>query len=217
MRTPGSGIRFSGSGFSGSVFRDPWSEMISIGNQVGTRTPDPGKRIPTRLVPSRGWRRRHVGEPGVDGFKRRTGIRRSIHAKRRRFSIDGGIAVARVGMVAQPLRTAAAALALDRAKHIRHLSWVVSGASHDLRAEQIRFTLVLTAVLHKICAKAELRSLSDNLPGSPAHDGPEHLAGDRAELKFLRLCCLQRSMAENDVTQFVRHDTRDLVVGPRRL
>jgi hypothetical protein len=62
-----------------------------------------------------------------------------------------------------------------------------------------------------------LGSLSNDLPGSSANDRPQHLARDRAELKFLRLGCLQGSMPEHDVTQFVRHHARDLIVGPGRL
>ena len=169
------------------------------------------------VSPPRRRCRRHVGETSANRFKRRARIRSSVDPKRSRLAVDSGVPVAWIGVIAQPLRTAASALPLDSAEHVRHLPRIVASTGHDLRAQQIRFTFVLAAVLHEICAETDLRSLRDDLPGSAADDGPEHLTGDRAELKLLGFCRLQSPMAQDHVTEFVRHYARNLIVRPRRL
>jgi hypothetical protein len=59
-------------------------------------------------------------------------------------------------VAAQPLRRAAFALFRNGFEHPRELTWVVSRARHDLRAEQVRLLLVVAAVLHQPRAQAEL-------------------------------------------------------------
>ena len=119
-------------------------------------------------------------------------------------------------MVAEPLRRGAPVLLLDRPEHVRHLPRVVSGARHDLRAEQVRLALVLAPVLQEVDAQADLRPLGDDAAGAAADDRPEHLTGDGADLKLLSLRRLRGSVTENHVAQLVRHDARHFCVGARR-
>jgi hypothetical protein len=118
---------------------------------------------------------------------------------------------------AQPLRSArTAALLLDGAEHVRHAPRVVTGPRHDLRAEQVGLAFVFTAVLQEIRAEPEVGALSDDVAGGAADDGAENLAGDSADLEFLRLGRLRGPVAERDVRDLVRHDAGDLAFLLRR-
>ena len=142
--------------------------------------------------------------------------RRAFHLQHFGFAQNGLVAIAGIRMVAQPLRRRAAVLLLDRPEHVRHLARVVAGPRHDLRAEQVRLALVLAPVFHKVDAQADLRPLGDDTAGTAADDCPEHLPGDRADLKLLSLRRLHGSVAENHVAQLVRHDACHFGVGARR-
>ena len=87
-------------------------------------------------------------------------------------------------MIAQPLRAAAATLACDGLEHVGHLARIVAGTCHDLRAKQVRFALVLTAVFEEVRAKTELRTLRDHAASAAANNRSQYLPGDRAKLKF---------------------------------
>ena len=93
---------------------------------------------------------------------------------------------------------------------------VVAGARHDLRAEQVGLALVLAAVLQEVGAEPELRSLRDDAAGGAADDRAEDLAGDRADLKLLRLGRLRGAVTQRDVRNLVRHDAGDFAFGLRR-
>ena len=126
-------------------------------------------------------------------------------------------AVARVGVAAEPLRRAAAALLLDGLEHAREFARVVAGARHDLRAHQVRLLLVLPAVFHQPSAQPELRALRDDLTEAPADDGPGDGAGECANLKPLCLGGVGGAVAEQHVREFVRHHARDLAFTGGRL
>ena len=79
-------------------------------------------------------------------------------------------------MAAQPLGPAVATLLLNGLEHVREIARIVSGARHDLHADNVGLTLVLAAVFHQPRAKTKLRSLRDHF--APA--ASDHRAGDRA-------------------------------------
>src|SRR5216110_1894545 len=76
---------------------------------------------------------------------------------------DGCGPVARVRMIAEPLRTAGSALLFNRLEHVRHVARVVSGARHDLRSLDVGLPLVLAAESQESGPEAELGSLRDHL------------------------------------------------------
>src|SRR5262249_19675093 len=85
----------------------------------------------------------------------------AVDAQGSRLLRDVRVAVAGIRMIAQPLRSTGSALCLECAKHCRHVPRIVAGARHDLRSKNVRLTLVLAAVLEKVCAQPEVRSLCD--------------------------------------------------------
>ena len=87
-----------------------------------------------------------------------------VDAQRLRFLRDVLDAVARVRVIAQPLRSARPALLLDRLEHVRHVARIVAGARHDLRAFEVGLPFVLAAEAQERGAEAELRALRDR-PG----------------------------------------------------
>ena len=90
-------------------------------------------------------------------------------------------------MVAHELRTAAAALFLDRLEHVHQIERVVSGARHQLNAQQVGLLLVLATVTKKVRAQTKLRALRDHLSDVAANDGPRNRAGHGANLEGLLL------------------------------
>ena len=77
--------------------------------------------------------------------------------------------------------------------------------------------LVLAAEAQERGAEAELRALRNHLAPAAADDGAEHRAGDLADFVFGRLARLRRAVAQQHVTELVRHHARDFAVGVRRL
>src|SRR6185295_828508 len=130
----------------------------------------------------------------MDGVECRSRVRCTGDLQRFGFADDGVVTIAWIRMIAQKLGTAISALLLDRPEHVGHLPWLVAGACHDLRAEQVRLAFVFAAVLQKVSAEAELRPLRDDRALRPADNRSDDLAGQRAELEFLRLGRLQRAM-----------------------
>ena len=98
-------------------------------------------------------------------------------------------------MVAQELRAPAAALFLDRLEHVHQIERVVSGARHQLHAQQVGLLLVLATVTQKVGAQTELGALRDHLPDLAADDGPRNRAGDGANREGLLLWSPRRSHA----------------------
>ena len=134
-----------------------------------------------------------------------------------RFTVDRLHAVARIRVVAQELRSAAATLFLDRLEHAGHRPRVVPRPGHDLRPEQVGLALVLTAVLQEHGAEPELRALRDDRTGPSADHRAEHLAGEGAELELLPLGRLGRAVAQGHVRDLVRHHPRHFGFGLGRL
>jgi hypothetical protein len=66
-------------------------------------------------------------------------------------------------MIAQKLRTPTVTLFLDRLEHVNQIERVVSGARHQLHAQQVRLLLVLATVTQKVGAQAKLGALRDDL------------------------------------------------------
>ena len=85
---------------------------------------------------------------------------RVVDAQHLRFLRDVVVAVARVRVIAQPLRAARPALLLDRLEHVGHVARVVAGARHDVRPLEVGLTLELAAEAHER-AEAELRALRE--------------------------------------------------------
>ena len=113
-------------------------------------------------------------------------------------------------MAAHPLRPAAAlGLRLDGLEHPPEVARVVPRARHDLRAQQVGLLLVLAAVLHQPRTQAELTPLADDLSPAAADHRAGDGAGQRADLKPLRLGGVGRAMPQQDVTELVRHDAGD--------
>ena len=99
----------------GSVFRDPGSDLRLEGtSEPGSRNPDPD--ISESISASGRRRRRQVRETGAHGIERGPGIRGSVDPKHCCFTIDGGVPVAWIGVIAEPLRTVVAALLLKGAE-----------------------------------------------------------------------------------------------------
>ncbi len=115
-------------------------------------------------------------------------------------------------MVAQELRTPAAALFLDRLEHVHQIERIVSGARHQLNAQQVGLLLVLATVTKKVGAQPELRALRDHLSDVAANDGPRNRAGNGANRKGLLFGRPGGSVSQNHVAQLVRHDAGDLAL-----
>src|SRR5439155_17769105 len=90
-----------------------------------------------------------------------------------RLRRDVLIPVSRVRMIAQPFRTARAALLLDRLEHVRHVDWVVAGARHDVGAFDVGVVLELAAEPEKRGAEPEARTLRDDVAPDAADHGSE--------------------------------------------
>src|SRR5207253_6361995 len=111
-----------------------------------------------------------------------------------RFLRDVLDAIARIRMIAQPLRSARSALLLDRAEHVRHVARVVPGARHDLGALDVGLSFVLAAEAQERGTEPELRPLRDHLSQATADDRAEHRAGNLANLVLRRLARLRRAV-----------------------
>src|SRR5689334_5516734 len=135
----------------------------------------------------------------------------------RSFLIDVLVAVARIRVIAQPLRSTRAALLLDRPEYVSHVARIVSSSRHDLRAQQVGLLFVFTAEPQKRGSKAELRALRDHRSGTPSDNRAEHRASNLTHLVLRRFGRLSGSMSQRDVAQLVRHDARDLPFGVRLL
>ena len=121
-------------------------------------------------------------------------------------------------MIAQPLRSAGAALLLDRLEHVRHVARVVAGARHDLRALEVGLLLVLAAEPQERRAEPELRALERRRRRQrAADDGAEDGAGNLPDCVLRGLGRLGRAVPQRDVAELVRHDAGDLAFGLRRL
>ena len=105
---------------------------------------------------------------------------------------------------------------LNRLEHPPEIARIVAGARHDLRAEEIRLLLVLAAVLQQPRAEAELAALRDQLAPPAADDRASDGAGELSELEALRLRRVGGAVAQEHVTQLVRHDADDLAFARRR-
>ena len=90
-------------------------------------------------------------------------------------------------MVAHELRTAATALFLDRLKHVHQIQRIVSGARHQLNAQQVGLLLVFATVTKEVGAQTKLGALRDDLPDVAANDGSRNRAGNGANLEGLLL------------------------------
>src|SRR5439155_2284130 len=126
-----------------------------------TRSAAAGPGRPTRVSRRvfRGRRARQLLEVRLDLLERARIAHRILDAQRLRFTRDVFDTIAGIRVIAQPLRSARAALLLDRAEHVRHLARVVAGARHDVRPFDVRLPLVLAAEAEERGAEPELRAL----------------------------------------------------------
>src|SRR5688500_14752204 len=115
-------------------------------------------------------------------------------------------------MAAQPFRSAVPPLTLDRLEHARHLARVVSGAGHDLCAQQIGLALELATELEEVSAGGELRAFGDHRARAAAENGAEHLPGNRADLELLASRRLHRAVPQDHVRELVRHHAGNLAL-----
>ena len=141
----------------------------------------------------------------------------ALDSQMRGFLGDVGLAVPRIGMVAHELRTAAAALFLYRLEHAHQVERVVSGARHQLNAQQVGLLLVLATVPKKVGAQTKLGALRDHLPGSSANDRPRNRAGHGANRERLLFRCPGGPVPQNHVAELVRHDAGDPALDRRGL
>src|ERR1044071_1449758 len=98
--------------------------------------------------------------------------------KRLRLFQDVVVAVARIGMVAQPLRSARPPLFLDRFEDVRHVARVVAGAGHDVRPFDVGLTFVLPAEPEERCPEPEAYALRDDAARGAADNRAEDGARD---------------------------------------
>ena len=117
-------------------------------------------------------------------------------------------------MIAQPLGSAVAAASRDGLEHVGHLPRIVSGACHDLRAKQVRFALVATAVLHEVRAEANLRPLGDRAAGTGRRPSIRESAPRSRRVETSAPWWPSGSVPQHDVTEFVRHHACHLAVVP---
>src|SRR5205085_7343431 len=88
---------------------------------------------------------------------------------------------------------------------------VVSCARHYLRAEHVRFRLILAAEFQEVSADASLKDLTDGRATQDCAAYAEYACEYRILSGFRGL---RRSVTKRDVTQFVRHDARNLALVP---
>jgi hypothetical protein len=117
-------------------------------------------------------------------------------------------------MVAHELRPAAAALFLDRLEHVHQIERVVSGARHQLNAQQVGLLLVLATVSKKIRAQTKLRALRDYLSDVAANDGPRNRSGNGANLEGLLFGRPGGPVSQNHVAELVCHNAGNLALNP---
>ncbi len=117
-------------------------------------------------------------------------------------------------MVAHELRTAATALFLDRLKHVHQIERVVSGARHQLNAQQVGLLLVLATVTKEVGAQTKLGALRDDLPDVAANDGSRNRAGNGANLEGLLFGRPGGPVSQNHVAELVCHDAGNLALDP---
>ncbi len=140
-----------------------------------------------------------------------------LDVQRRSFLIDVFVAIPGVRVVAQPLRSARAALLLDRPEHVGHIARVVPGARHDVGPEQVGLSLELSTESQEGRAETELRALCDDGTRATADDRPQNRAGDLPHRVRRGLRLLRRAMTQRHVAQLVRHHAGDLPFGVRLL
>ena len=115
-------------------------------------------------------------------------------------------------MVAQELWTPAATLFLDRLEHVHQIERVVSGARHQLNAQQVGLLLVLATVTQKVGAQTKLGALRDYLSDVAANDGSRNRAGNGANREGLLFGRPGGPVSQNHVAELVRHDAGDLAL-----
>ncbi len=76
--------------------------------------------------------------------------------------------------------------------------------------------LVLAAVFHQPRAETKLRSLRNDLAQAAADHGSGNRAGQRADLKALRLRGVGSAVAQQHVRELVRHYAGNFALGRRR-
>ena len=116
---------------------------------------------------------------------------RIVHADDPGLLGDVVIAIAGVWVIAEPLRSAAAALLLDGPEHVGHLARVVARAGHQLSPFKIRLLFVLAAVAEKGGSQPELCPLRYHLTPAAADDGPENGTGHLTDFVLGRLAGLR--------------------------
>ena len=114
--------------------------------------------------------------------------------------------ISRIGMVAEELRAARAALLLDLGEEIRHGARIEAGVIHDIGAQQVSFGLGLARVLQEVGAETERESHLRHLrERALAH----HSAQNRQrQLRRHLFAGRARAMALHHVRNFVRHHAR---------
>ena len=116
---------------------------------------------------------------------------RIVHADDPGLLGDVVIAIAGVWVIAEPLRSSAAALLLDGPEHVGHLARVVAGARHQLRALEVGLLLVFAAEAQKGGSQPELCPLRYHLAPAAADDGPENGTGHLTDFVLGRLAGLR--------------------------
>src|SRR5262245_33610279 len=131
------------------------------------------------------------------------------------FAIDVVDPIARVGVIAHPLR-ATLPLLFQSLKHIRQVVRVVASVCHYLRAENVSLFLIFAAELEEVGTDAHLTCLGYRAAGAAANYRTEDLARYRASLVLLSLGLLGCSVPQCDVTDLVRDHASHLAFIFRR-
>jgi hypothetical protein len=95
---------------------------------------------------------------------------------------------------------------------VHQIERVVSGARHQLNAQQVGLLFLLATVTKKVRAQPKLGALPDDLPDLAANDGSRNCAGNGANLEGLLFGRPGGPVSQNHVTELVRHDAGDLAL-----
>ena len=198
----------------GRRWRDPVGDAAAPASVGRGRWRAPCGGAARRLLGGR--RRRHPAQARLCRRECTCVVYRILDLEQLRFAGDVRRSVPWIGMVAQPLRAARAALLLDRLEHVHHFGGVVARQRHDVGSEQVGLLLVLAAEAQERGAEAKLRALRDDAADIAANHRPQDGAEQLTDLVLGRLGGLRGTMTQGHVTQLVGHDAGRFAFGMRR-